>query len=167
MHLLPRDDAPALLYSWAMLAEKYSVVMHRLLVLEAACTLAVMAVSLRILPFRTVLKLTGSAEAGASDTKAADRRTDNPVAAAVGLAVRAAAFRLPWKAQCLEQALTGRVLLLWRGVPTVLVFGVAKPADELVAHAWLLASDGAVCGGREASSFNTIAAFHNSTNRHS
>jgi hypothetical protein len=142
----------------------YSIMKHRLRVVEAACVLSLVGVLLRILPFRTVMKLAGDVRTGAAEN-AVKGRTGNPLAAAVGTAVVRAAAWLPWDAKCLVQALAGRLMLKCRGVPSVLVFGVAKQTDEITAHAWLVAGGGTVCGGREATAFKPIAAFDNSQRR--
>jgi hypothetical protein len=143
---------------------RYPVMKHRLRVLEAACALSLVGILLRILPFRSVLKLAGDVRTGTVEN-AVKGRTGDPVAAGVGSAVVRAAAWLPWDAKCLVQALGGRLMLKRRGVPSVLVFGVAKKEDQISAHAWLVAGGGMVCGGREAPAFMPIAAFDNLTTR--
>ena len=113
---------------------------------------------LRLLPFRTIMKLVGIGRARASEDVAL-HRTSDPVAAAVGVAVHRAFARLPWHPTCLVRALAGRLMLMRRGVPSIVVFGVTKKMDHIHAHAWLVAGDGTVCGGREGTGFQPIAAF--------
>lgn len=58
------------------------------------------------------------------------------------------AARLPWRADCLVQALAGQRMLLRRGLATSIVVGTAKQADgTFEAHAWLLHGDIVVLGG--------------------
>lgn len=49
-------------------------------------------------------------------------------------------------------------MLARRRIPSTIVFGVAG-GGQLRAHAWLVAGDGTVCGGREAGAFTPIATF--------
>ena len=132
---------------------------HRVRVLEAMAAMAVMGTIVRVLPFSRVVRLTGAARSGASEVLPPRKRTTVGRAAAVGRAVERAAARLPGSPGCLTQALAGWLMLKRRGIPSILVFGVAKQAGEVTAHAWLLVGDGAVCGGRDAKSFTPIAAF--------
>ena len=113
---------------------------------------------LRMLPFRTIMKSVGIGRARVG-ADVALRRTSDPVAAAVGVAVNRAAVRLPWRPTCLVQALAGRLMLMRRGVPSIVVFGVTKRMEHIHAHAWLVAGNGTVCGGRERAGFQPIAAF--------
>jgi Transglutaminase-like superfamily len=137
---------------------------HRARVVEAAFALAAARLMLRILPFTATMKLVGSGEARGAD-EAAPRRTADPVAAGVGVAVNRAAARLPWRFTCLTRSLAGRMMLMRRGVPSTIVFGVAKDVERIHAHAWLIAADGCVCGGREAPNFQPIAAFQEAASR--
>jgi hypothetical protein len=50
-------------------------------------------------------------------------------------------------------------MLAWRGRPSTLVIGVALDGHGLSAHAWLITSDGYVCGGRDAGKFHPLAAM--------
>lgn len=137
---------------------------HRFRVVEAACALSMFGFLLRVLPFRVVMKLAGDVRTGTPEN-VVKGRTRSPVAAGVGIAVVRAAAWLPWDARCLVQALAARLMLRRRGVPSVLVFGVAKETDQITAHAWLVAAGGMVCGGREAPAFEPIAAFEDSMTR--
>jgi len=66
----------------------------------------------------------------------------------VAFAIPRVAVRLPWRADCLVQALAARRWLGRHGVATSLTLGVLrdKPAD-FEAHAWLTAGDHIVTGG--------------------
>ena len=121
----------------------------------AALTFAKLAV--RVIPFDRLGSLTGL-PAPAGDAALPPRSRD-PIAASIGYAVRRGSRRLPWYSSCLVRVIAGRLMLRRRGVPSTLVFGVAKRNNELLAHAWLVANGGIVCGGREARDFRPIAAF--------
>lgn len=66
----------------------------------------------------------------------------------VAFAIPRVAARLPWRADCLVQALAAQRWLHHHGVASTLTLGVlrAKPAD-FEAHAWLAAGDRIVTGG--------------------
>ncbi|AWK88361.1 lasso peptide biosynthesis B2 protein [Azospirillum thermophilum] len=84
--------------------------------------------------------------------------TPDPLAAAVGRAVEAAARRLPWHPLCLEQALAAAILLRRRGIPCSLCIGVAVGGGRgFRAHAWLTAAGGTVCGGPAAVGMTPLA----------
>ena len=131
---------------------------RRLRVLEGMTALTTVSLFLRILPFRTVMTL-AAIRPGRVDESAALHRTGQPLAAAVGVAVNRAAARLPWHSSCLDRALAGRLMLRRRSVPSSVVFGVTKRGEQIHAHAWLVAGDGIVCGGRERAAFQPIAVF--------
>ena len=137
---------------------RFSPACHRLRVLEAMAALTTVGLLLRILPFRTTMKLVGIGRARAGEDVVL-HRTSDPVAAAVGVAVNRAAARLPWRSTCLVRALAGRLMLMRRGVPSIVVFGVTKRMEHIHAHAWLVAGNGTVCGGRDGAGFQPIARF--------
>lgn len=66
----------------------------------------------------------------------------------VAFAIPRVAARLPWRADCLVQALAANRWLTRHGIATTLTLGVPKdqPAD-FEAHAWLKAGDRIVTGG--------------------
>jgi hypothetical protein len=124
--------------------------------------LVVARLMLRALPFSAAMKLVGSGAACGGD-RVLPRRTSDPVAAGVGVALKRAAARLPWGFTCLARSLAGRLMLMRRGVASTIVIGVAKETEQVIAHAWLIAAGGLVCGGREAPNFQPIAAFQESS----
>jgi hypothetical protein len=109
---------------------------------------------IRLVPFRW---FAGEGVMAATDPVLGPARD----ARAVGVrrAIVAAARRLPWHSTCLMLALAGRTLLRRRGVASTLVIGVARNDGVFAAHAWLLAEDGVVCGGREAAGYTRIGRF--------
>ena len=81
----------------------------------------------------------------------------SPLIDRVAFAIPRVAARLPWRSDCLVQALAARRWLTRGGIATSLVLGVEKgePAS-FAAHAWLLAGDRIVTGG-------DIGGFHEMT----
>ncbi|MFN4020351.1 MAG: lasso peptide biosynthesis B2 protein [Erythrobacter sp.] len=58
------------------------------------------------------------------------------------------AARVPWRADCLVQALAGQQWLAAAGIASEIVVGTARHADgSLASHAWLRQQDRIVLGG--------------------
>jgi hypothetical protein len=58
------------------------------------------------------------------------------------------ALRLPWRADCLVQALAGQAMLLRRGIASTIAVGTAKhPDGRFEAHAWLVRGEEVILGG--------------------
>lgn len=130
---------------------------QRLRTLEASAALIVSDVLLRTLPFSRISGPMLAGKAGARDSN--PQPPDHPSALAVGRSIGQAADLLPWRPTCLVQALAGRFMLSYRGIRSALVLGVTRQDGELLAHAWLVAGGGTVCGGSGASGFVPIATF--------
>lgn len=67
------------------------------------------------------------------------------------------AKRMPWKAQCLEQALCASDILRCFGVSSRLRLGVAKDGEDFSAHAWLEVRGIAVLGKTRDRTFQPFA----------
>ena len=79
------------------------------------------------------------------------------VARHVRWAVEAATRNSPVSFVCFPQTLAAYVMLRRRGVPSTMVYGIARSADgELLAHTWLLAGDRTVVGGEGSAQFTPI-----------
>ena len=67
----------------------------------------------------------------------------------------------PWKSNCYPQALTAKILLRRRGIPSTLYLGAAFKADKtgLEAHAWLRCGPLYVTGGKGDESFGVLGVF--------
>jgi hypothetical protein len=124
----------------------------RLLLAEALLTLALASLAIRLLPFRRVVGVAGSADRGgaATDSEGETRR--------VVWAVGAWARRVPWKAVCFQRGLAVHVMLRRRGIPSHLHYGVSQ-ADGLKAHVWVSAAGRDVIGGEEAAGFTCLATY--------
>lgn len=63
----------------------------------------------------------------------------------------------PWKSNCFAQALAAHKMLIRRGIPSTLYFGVAKEEEgAMVAHAWLMYTDTVITGENERKRFSTV-----------
>lgn len=115
---------------------------------EAAVRLLVARASLQILSFEKAVQGLGSFSPSGSDQELdAWRPADVDTALAVGWAVRAAARRMPFEANCLPQAMAAQAMLRRRGVAALLYLGAAPDgAGGMGAHAWLDAAGVGVTG---------------------
>lgn len=75
-----------------------------------------------------------------------------------GRIIRRIAGRMPFRADCLPQAMTGRWMLARRGIPTRIALGARKDGlqRDLQFHAWLVAGTRVVTGGEESDSFQSF-----------
>ncbi|GAA0267016.1 hypothetical protein GCM10009127_03290 [Alteraurantiacibacter aestuarii] len=74
----------------------------------------------------------------------------------VARAVPGVARHIPWRSDCLIQAIAAQRLLTARGIATAIVIGVDRPAETgFAAHAWLEYGDRTVTGG-DVSAFTTL-----------
>ncbi len=122
---------------------------------ETALALA-LARAATALPFRWLMI---DQEALGALPAAVDRVSQDARARAVGRMIARVERRLPWKSNCLVEALAARAMLRRRRIASVLHFGVTRSEGRLTAHAWLEAGEGCVCGGREAAGFTHLAGF--------
>jgi hypothetical protein len=79
----------------------------------------------------------------------ADCRGENPdLAVRIGWLVPRVAKRVPWRADCLVQALAAQNWLASQDIGTSIVIGVDRPLEgDFGAHAWLKRGDDIVLGG--------------------
>ena len=139
---------------------------RRWLMAEAAVWLALAAVALLALRFRTIASRLGQS---LTPAEAAARMAETPTAAdtsaivsEIGWAVRCAADHLPFPAHCLQQALAAKYMLRRRRIVGALHLGVATrqgPGGTMTAHAWLDAAGIDVTGGPVTSEYTEVACF--------
>lgn len=66
--------------------------------------------------------------------------------------------RTPWRSTCLVKVIAAHKMLLKRGVPHVLHFGVQKNSPgEIKAHAWLSTGTKIIVGGEDRDGYNEIS----------
>jgi hypothetical protein len=73
-------------------------------------------------------------------------------------ALSAVSRHVPWRCQCLEQAIAGKWMLRSRGYATTLYLGVAG-RDAIEAHAWLRCGSLIVTGGSDEARFAVMSKF--------
>jgi len=116
---------------------------------EAALQLLAAWATLRLRPFRKAVgrlgAFTDADDAQAIDVPAGD--TEVETAIAVARAIRAAARRMPFEANCLPQAIAAQAMLRRRGIAAFVHLGAGHDHDgRMEAHAWVDAAGIAVTG---------------------
>jgi len=122
-----------------------------LLLLESALLLAAARVLVLAVPFRIYSRAMG--RAGESP--------EGPVPAAVhrvSRAIESVSAHVPWRSQCLEQALAAKAMLRGRGISNTLYVAVAREV-ALEAHAWLRSGTVCVTGQAEFDRYTIVARF--------
>ncbi|HEX8744014.1 MAG TPA: lasso peptide biosynthesis B2 protein [Thermoleophilaceae bacterium] len=119
---------------------------------EAVAYLALARAAVIAVPFRVLARRLGVAQA---ETPAS--AGPPPASLRVAWAVDAAARRVPWRSECLEQAIAAKAMLRRRGIESTLYLGMAR--DPVVAHAWLRVGDLNVTGGRDVGRYAVVASF--------
>jgi len=125
---------------------------------EALVLLAAFRVALAMMPVRTIIdRLTRRRADQATIPDATDTSQARLTTRRVQWAVSAAARHSPVEFVCFPQALAAYTMLRRRGVPSTLVYGVARSdSGELMAHAWLTVGEVVVLGGESAIGFTAI-----------
>ena len=135
---------------------------RRALVIEAVICLLLSRLALIFIPFPHLARRLGTF-VPPSDLRvspAPSSQENVRTAEDIGWAVTRAARHVPFKAVCLPQAMTARVMLMRRGVSSVLHFGAGKGEEKpLEAHAWLDAAGVEVTGYPVAKNLAEIGCF--------
>ncbi len=84
-------------------------------------------------------------------------------ALAVALAVQNSAKSVPWRSECLEQALAAKWMLRKLRISSTLYFGTFYNGYALEAHAWVRCGDLIVTGDRGHGQFTTTAMYGDGT----
>ena len=128
----------------------------QILYLEAAIWLGMSRLAILILPFRWIAPFLGRHMANSGKNEYRDRQT----VIFVSRAILDMSCHLPWECKCLAQAISGKMMLRRRQIPSTLYLGVAKKEDgDLNAHAWLRAGDIIILGGGGLERFAVVSTF--------
>lgn len=127
------------------------------LFLKAVFISAVVRATLLFLPFKKVLSWLGEPnKETAQDTTAAYTAYAHKVKTALWLCNK----YTPWKTECYVQALTARILLRRKGVPSTIYIGFRKNSDnQYEGHAWLRTGGIIVTGNKKLSAFHVHSFF--------
>ncbi|MBW7886440.1 MAG: lasso peptide biosynthesis B2 protein [Caldilineaceae bacterium] len=128
------------------------------LFVQAYLLLGVTRLAINTMPFPRLARYFGS--------RMVETPEDAPVehlrqARRVAWAIRRASPYTPWNSNCFPQALTAKILLRRRRIPSTLYLGSAIKKDEqiLESHAWLRCGSLYVTGGNGRQHFAVLAAF--------
>jgi hypothetical protein len=103
--------------------------------------------TLVFLSFRKVLNWQGAMQV--ESPEGADLKTD-AYRRNVQLALRLCHLYTPWKSECYTRALTAKILLKRKGIPSTVYIGFRKePNGTYAGHAWLRSYDRIVTGREE------------------
>jgi len=124
---------------------------------EALVLLVIFRVCLAVVPVRRIIGAIAHGKRAQTSDDAAVAERAAFTARRVQWAVSAAARHSVVEFVCFPQALAGYTMLRWRGVPSTIVYGVARsPEGELRAHTWLTVGDRMVLGGESADEFSAL-----------
>jgi hypothetical protein len=131
-----------------------------LLAAEALLLLAFFRACLALVPVRKIIGMVTRSHVDANDgdgAAGAESEESLAIARRVQWAVSAVARHSPVAFVCFPQTLAGYTMLRWRGVPSTMVYGVARsPSGELKAHTWLDVGDRNVLGGEGSGGFTPV-----------
>ncbi|HBM16130.1 MAG TPA: lasso peptide biosynthesis B2 protein [Lentisphaeria bacterium] len=125
------------------------------LIIEAVVFLFIARMTILFLPYSVLKKLLGKHK-HRNIVEPLDIRTIRKVANIIKIA----SDRLPWKCNCLPQAIAARHMLKKRNISSTLYLGMSKDKEKkIIAHAWLKAGNIPITGGRDNSEFTEVAYF--------
>lgn len=119
------------------------------------CRLGILAI-----PFRHLAPSLGRHAGTAPWTPLLDSKNEAR-ALSIARVVKLAGRYTPWVSNCLNEAMTARILLgLW-GIPYCFLFGVRKEGanSPLEAHAWVIAGKVRVTGGVSFNRYQVVGCF--------
>ncbi|MEZ4590930.1 MAG: lasso peptide biosynthesis B2 protein [Chloroflexota bacterium] len=134
---------------------------ERWLLLEATIWLALARLTLLFMPFRKIAPQLGQSQ---QETTATTSPYNAQRSERIGWAVRAIARRTPWESACLAQAISAKMMLRRRQIPSTLYLGLAKDnAQKMQAHAWLRCGEAILTGAKGHERFSVISFFADPT----
>lgn len=129
-----------------------------LLSTEAFLLMAVFRISLRLVPFRRILRAISRPQPD-KDLDANPFNTPGVLETALSVrwAIESVSRNSPARFVCFPQSLAGFVMLRRRGIPSTIVYGVGHShVGNLIAHTWLTLGDRTVVGGEGSEQFEPI-----------
>lgn len=122
---------------------------------EAACALAAATAAIKLLPFRTVVRIMNW-PLSRQERRPTEEREQ---AAEVRRAVKRAARRLPWTIVCFPEGLAAHWMLRRRGAPSLVHYGLRQSETGLSAHVWVSLSGDVVVGEETTDRHTCVAVF--------
>lgn len=125
--------------------------------IEAWIFLHAMKLAILILPFKRIAGRIGKVHTETSFETVVSDGVRN-----VEHAIRRASRYTIHQSKCYDQALTGKLMLKRRGIPSTLYFGLAKDStNSLTAHAWVRCGNRIITGRVGSEGYTVIACFGN------
>jgi hypothetical protein len=130
---------------------------NKLLLAESVFTSAYVRFTLSYLPFKIVSGWLGKANVHADIDLVPEHRAQiNKTHHTLKLCNK----YTPWKTECYTLALTGKILLRRRNIPSTLYIGFKKnEAGKYEGHAWLKTATGIVTGNMDLTQFHVHSYF--------
>ena len=143
---------------WAWLArQRKRPLRDWLRVAEIALLLGLARLVLLVVPFRHIARFLGTPQRESPEELAANKEQ---CARHLGGLIDRMARYVPWDAKCFAQAITGKVMLGWRRIPSTLYLGVdPHHADGFAAHAWLRSGRVYVTGGNGHEAYHVLTCY--------
>lgn len=122
---------------------------------EAAGALTVASAVIKLLPFKTVVRMMNWPPINGRPRAAppGDLTTE------VRLAVKRAARRLPWRIVCFPEGLAAHWMLRRRRAPSLVHYGLRQSDSGLTAHVWVSLGDEVVVGEETTDVHTCVAVF--------
>jgi len=122
---------------------------------EALILLHAMKLTILIIPFKRIAGRIGKLQAETSASPVESKHVRD-----VEQAIRRASRYTIHQSKCYDQALTGKLMLKRRGLPSTLYFGLAKDSTNLLkAHAWVRCGNRIITGRAGAEGYTVIVCF--------
>lgn len=128
------------------------------LLVQAYLLLGLTRLAIVTLSFRRLARYLGPLQA---ETPADAPPEHLTAARRIAWAIRRTSPYTPWTSNCFPQAITGKILLRRRGIPSTLYLGAAFSEDKsgLEAHAWLRCGPLYVTGGKGDEKYGIVGVF--------
>ena len=117
--------------------------------------LALAALAVRLLPFRTLTKTLGWGGAGHGNSSEPPASRPAQIAQAVWRASR----RSPWRTVCIHRGIAVQWMLRRRGLDGRFHYGLSQADSVLSAHVWVSLDGTILIGAEEASRYRCVAEF--------
>ena len=125
--------------------------------LFAVLWLGIARLGILIFPFRLIAPLLGKHMA---ESPQSVEPTHRNLLEQVSWTVQTAGRHMPWKSECLVQAMAVKGMLKLRGIPSTIYLGLAKDENQnLKAHAWLRSGNMVVVGTPGIEQFSVVSTF--------
>jgi hypothetical protein len=124
---------------------------------EACAVHGLARFGLLVLPFKWIAPILGKPT---QETSAVSQPEENDLSERVRWAVNAAGRHGPWKSTCLIEAITAKLMLRRRGIPSTLYLGAGRDENRKICyHAWLRSGGSVVAGGPIDKAYTVLTTF--------